>query len=164
MQTLEYRTIDKSDWPRGEWDDEPDKRQWQDEATGLPCLLVRSPGGHLCGYVGVSEGHPLYRLDDSHSDFPCLDCHGGVTFTGACQPSDDGESRGICHVPGDGEPDHVWWIGFDCAHSGDFYSLAIASANRLFEQSSYETYRTAGYVAQQCRELARQLAELQVTT
>ena len=29
MKTIEYRTIDKSAWPRGEWDAEPDKMQWR---------------------------------------------------------------------------------------------------------------------------------------
>jgi hypothetical protein len=62
VETKEYRTIDKTLWPRGEWDDEPDKMQWQDEATGLPCLIVRGPVGALCGYVGVPEGHPCFGL------------------------------------------------------------------------------------------------------
>lgn len=66
MKTIEYRTIDKSSWPRGPWDAEPDKRQWQDEATGLPCLIVRvDHSGHLCGYVGVPPKHPLYEVSYS---------------------------------------------------------------------------------------------------
>lgn len=62
MKTLEYRTIDKSPWGAGPWDIEPDKMQWRDEATGLPCLIVRNHGGAWCGYVGVADGHPLYRV------------------------------------------------------------------------------------------------------
>ena len=42
METKEYRFVDKSDWDRGPWDDEPDKVQWQDVATGLPCIAVRN--------------------------------------------------------------------------------------------------------------------------
>jgi hypothetical protein len=46
----EYRTIDKSAWGPGPWTDEPDKVQWTDTATGLPCLAKRNPrGGHWCG-------------------------------------------------------------------------------------------------------------------
>ena len=61
MKTMEYRTIDKSTWGEGEWQNEPDKKQWQDEETNYPCLIVRSPvSGSLCGYVGVSEGHALF--------------------------------------------------------------------------------------------------------
>lgn len=62
MQTKEYTTVDKSTWERGEWDNEPDKKQWLDEETGLPCLIVRGCiTGALCGYVGVPKGHPAYR-------------------------------------------------------------------------------------------------------
>lgn len=60
MKALEYRTLDKSKWGDGPWHREPDKMQWQDEATGLPCLIVRNHGGAWCGYVGVNDGHPLY--------------------------------------------------------------------------------------------------------
>ena len=63
MQTIEYKTVDKSNWERGEWDNEPDKKQWLDEATGLPCLIVRAPvTGSLCGYVGIAPEHPLFAI------------------------------------------------------------------------------------------------------
>lgn len=63
MERIEYRNvIDKSQWGDGPWQSEPDKIQWQDEATGLPCLIVRGPVGALCGYVGVPKTHPAYGL------------------------------------------------------------------------------------------------------
>lgn len=67
METREYRTLDKAKWGTGPWQDEPDKRQWQDEVTKLPCLLVRGPHGALCGYVGVPKGHPLHGIDYGQS-------------------------------------------------------------------------------------------------
>lgn len=91
MQNKQYTTINKSNWPRGSWDNEPDKKQWQDEATGMPCLIVRGPSGALCGYVGVVEGHPLFGkgyddvripTTDDESDYP--DVHGGLTFANFC--------------------------------------------------------------------------------
>lgn len=107
METREYRTADKSTWARGEWDDEPDKMQWPDEATGLPCMIVRNAGGALCGYVGISMPHPMYGKNynqcvapeqhrDSHEGddpdyhYDCtpkglLDAHGGITFANACR-------------------------------------------------------------------------------
>lgn len=115
MQTLEYTTQDKSTWGEGPWQSEPDKMQYKDEATGLPCLIVRNPYGALCGYVGVTEGHPFFMKNGY--DFP-LSVHGGITFTSLCRPGDD-EAHGICHIPGPGEPDHVWWLGFDCSHFND---------------------------------------------
>jgi len=156
MQYREYITKDKSDWPRGEWDNEPDKVQFQDEATGLPCLIVRGPSGALCGYVGVSEGHRLFGIDYSDAareDGECLDVHWGLTFSDHCHPSAD-ESKGICHLPDDGEPDHVWWFGFDCAHSGDF-----CPDRRFNWRDSDETYRNRAYVENEIRGLAAQLAK-----
>lgn len=116
MEKMEWRTEDKAEWPRGEWDSEPDKVQWQDETTGLPCLIVRGPSGGLCGYVGVSEGHPYFGKE--YGDCR-VDCHGGLTFSDFCADSDD-PSKHICHIPGPGEPDRVWWLGFDCAHLYDY--------------------------------------------
>ncbi len=59
---LELRGIvDKTSWPRGEWDNEPDKVYWYDE-TKLPCLILRSPVGALNGYVGVPIYHPAYGI------------------------------------------------------------------------------------------------------
>ncbi len=155
MRTIEYRTVNKSDWPRGEWDDEPDKMQWPDEATGLPCLIVRSGIGAWCGYVGISEGHPLYGKDcNDDDDYLQLLVHGGVTFSARCQPQDD-NSHGVCHVPDPGEPDHVWWIGFDCAHAYD-----LSPGNHRFPHLRLreEEYRNVAFARAQCAELARQLA------
>jgi hypothetical protein len=75
MKTIAYRTIDKSSWPRGAWDDEPDKKQWQDTATGLPCLIVRNGVGALCGYVGVPRWHPWHgrQYGDCVQPDPCGD-------------------------------------------------------------------------------------------
>ena len=83
MQTIEYRTHDKSEWGPGPWQSEPDKRQWRDEATGLPCLIVRGPSGALCGYVGVSRGHPCYGKD---YDDVTVEVHWGLTFASKCAP------------------------------------------------------------------------------
>jgi len=153
METLEYRTIDKSGWQRGEWDTEPDKRQWQDAETGLPCLIVRGPMGALCGYVGVPEGHPAHGKDYGDID---VQCHGGLTFADSCHGGE--ESRGICHKPEAGEPDHVWWLGFDCAHSGDMYHMGITGMP-LMDHGGYSVYRNIVYVTGECASLAKQLKE-----
>lgn len=164
MQTKQYTTINRESvgWPRGEWDGEPDKVQWQDGETGLPCLAVRNPKyGHWCGYVGVQDSHPLHGKDYNDVNF---DVHGGITYTNSCQPTDD-ESRGVCHTPEPGEPDHVWWFGFDCAHCGDFSPSDTQRAIELgypFRQRADETYKTLEYVQDQCRKLALQIAS-QVT-
>lgn len=112
MESMEYRTIDKSEWGRGEWLNEPDKMQFVDEATGLPCLIVRNSGGALCGYVGVAEGHPFFGKgysDNASVEHVCdescdaeggyhsysstvgghLSAHGGITFAAFCSSHDE---------------------------------------------------------------------------
>lgn len=155
MKTLEYTTIDreKLGWAPGPWDGEPDKVQWQDEETGLPCLAVRHPSsGHWCGYVGVAETHPLYQVDCSMGEH-CFDVHGGITFGDMCSPGED-ESKGVCHLPDEGEPDHVWWHGFDCHHSGD-------SSPGYDLHWDGTCYRPLSYIKSECKSLAQQLKSLE---
>ena len=152
METKTYTTIDRKGWPSGPWDGEPDKVQWPDEETGLPCLAVRHHrNGHWCGYVGVPPGHPLHGKDAGDVSF---NVHWGVNFAEGCAPNAD-ESRSICHVAAEGEPDHVWWFGFDCAHSGD-----APPGEQMYRGTRYDdVYRTLDYVLRECKSLAAQIAE-----
>lgn len=157
MSERVYRTMDKTAWGEGPWQDEPDKIQWTDAVTGLPCMAKRNRMGVLCGYVGVAEGHPFFGK--GYDDVP-LDAHGGLSYADACQAPDEGmtpeeaEAKLICHVPEPGQPDHVWWFGFDCGHGMmDFYPAAPDM--NIIPQA---TYKTLGYVRAQCRLLAAQLA------
>ena len=157
MQAKEYRTVDKSGWGPGPWQDEPDKAQWQDEETGLPCLIVRNGGGALCGYVGVPDTHPWHGKDYDDEPVWNADVHGGLTFADACADTDD-ESRHICHLPDPGEPDNVWWFGFDCSHLGDL-SPKYARDYPPFDRD--ESYKPVGYVKANIRKLAKHLASAQ---
>lgn len=196
MKTIEYKNIvDKSEWGRGYWENEPDKVQWLDEASGLPCLIVRGPLGAWCGYVGVPEGHPKHgqEYDDVGADV-----HGGLTFArgcadhsrdawekwrsrwpswaeeakqfpvgdsarrikewAGCQDSYDAwnermVSRAVCHLPEPGEPDRVWWFGFDCAHLGDI----IPGMDNRYGSSYEDCYWTAEEVKKEVTKLALQL-------
>jgi hypothetical protein len=159
MKTIEYRTIDKTEWDRGPWDDEPDKVQWQDHDTGLPCLAVRHRlNGHWCGYVGVAEGHPCFG---SNGEDAYLEVHGGITFGAMCDPSEP-TATGVCHIAAPGEPDHVWWLGFDCAHAFDLQPRMHELLRDIWTRARLpnETYKTLRYVRDECRELAQQLKAL----
>jgi hypothetical protein len=79
--TMEWTRIDKSSWPDGPWQNEPDKAQWIDKATGYDCLIVRNHSGAWCGYVGVPEGHPCHGKGYDDVD---VDVHGGLTFADSC--------------------------------------------------------------------------------
>jgi hypothetical protein len=165
METKSWTTTDKTDWGDGPWQDEPDKMQWTDEATGLPCLAVRSRSGAWCGYVGVDTGHPWFQADPFKISLPD-GVHGALNFASFCQDEAD-EGHGVCHIPGPGEPDRVWWLGFDCQHAWDKKPANDALMRRVaphLEEMRQElsvgilaeTYRDLDYVRDQCRRLARQ--------
>lgn len=78
------------------WENEPDEHT--DEHAGLAIAVKRCRNlKHLCGYVGLPEGHRYFGC--SHKQIP-IDVHGGLTYS---EHDDDG----------------LWWVGFDCAHAGD---------------------------------------------
>ena len=163
MEHKTWTTTDKSSWGPGPWQDEPDKEQYADEATGLPCLIKRNHFGALCGYVGVSEGHPWFGKDYSNID---ADVHGSLTYADFCQEGDD-EGETICHIPAPGEPDRVFWLGFDCGHSFD---IAPAMEARDMERGwepirmPESSYKTVAYVKAECAQLAGQAAEAALTS
>jgi hypothetical protein len=142
-------------WDReaDEWGTEPDKVQWTDKTTGLPCMIVRGPLGGLCGYVGVNPDHQYHGKDYGDVD---VDVHGGLTFANKCH-----EGGTICHTPKEGEEKNVWWFGFDCGHSDDkipgFVKLSETVGIRSFAGFNGETYKNLAYVKRQVERLASQL-------
>ena len=107
--------------------------------------------------MGVAEGHPWYGKHYYDVDAAA---HGGLTFADKCQPGED-ESRGVCHIPAPGEPDHVWWFGFDCHHGCDRSPQDEAYAQtRGYPFTAYgdETYKPLDYVRRECAKLAAQVA------
>lgn len=152
----------KAEWPDGPWKDEPDKLTWVDENTDLDCMIHRNRGGALCGYVGVSEGHPWFgkdydnvrvpnQDDDEFGDW--VDVHGGLTYADFCAPETNDEGHGLCHVPQEGRPDRIWWLGFDCAHAGDISPAYDFKFGRPFAGDSY---RDMAYVVTEVQRLAKQ--------
>lgn len=155
----DWTFADRAGWPAGPWDGEPDKVQWRDEATGLPCLAVRGPVGSWCGYAGVDTSSPLHGLDYDAEELADVDVHGGLTFSGPCQKK-RGE-HGICHVAEPGEPDDVWWFGFDCAHLFDLVpALLVVLPDR---DRPDDEYRDLAYVQAETRRLAAQLPAVALT-
>ncbi len=150
---------------------------------GLRCVCIATDMGHRCGYVGVRKNHPLYGHGYSEkilafsdvSGSPigkrgviplfCIDknakyvgmdlyfdVHGGVTF------ADGGKN---CKYP---VKSSLWWIGFDCAHSGDSRDESLCKKSTLdiirrFGNDHGEV-RTKEYVEQECRNLADQILEI----
>lgn len=161
MQNIEYHyEKGASNFIQGAWDQEPDKVQWQDEETKLPCLIVRNPMGALCGYVGVSRASRFYGKNYDELD-QLFDVHGGLTFSNKCQLGS--ENSAICHIVEDGEDDDIWWLGFDCAHAYDLVPALGVEMQRFSLVFSQAEYRNIEYVKGQCKSLAKQLNEFHRT-
>ena len=160
MQRIEYMNpkLDRADWPGGPWDLEPDKIQWQDKKTGLPCLIVRNHFGGLCGYVGVPHDHPFYEKDYKEVNDAGAPAHGGLTYANKC--IDGPEDQTVCHLVEPGEDDDTWWLGFDCGHFMDVQPRMLA-IEQQFEMNLMpgSTYKTVGYVEEHVRILARWLSK-----
>jgi len=130
-----------------EWLDEPNRDEF--EHAGLKCLILRHHElGQLCGYVGVSKGHPCYGKDYElmpYDDLFPVKVHGGLTFSRV----------------GDGDTwqKEYWWLGFDCAHAWDLvpYMTSLMSDLRALMSSTYKNFR---YVREEIEKLADQVATL----
>lgn len=125
------------------WLGEPHRKEWR--YKGLDCLIVRNwVGGALCGYVAVPASHPYHGMgfEDVHRINDDLAVHGGLTYASLCHGT-------ICHEAKPGDADNVWWLGFDCAHYGDWSPLMLSLSD--------ETYRDISYVMAETERLAEQL-------
>lgn len=146
---------DRTGWSAGPWDQEPDKIEFT--AHGLRCILHRNQFGAWCGYVAVEPGHPCHgmKYNDVYEVFPKIRVHGGLTYSDACRGA-------VCHVPGPGESDDVWWLGFDMAHYCDA-APRMMMVNKEMGFGDYigeEVYRDAFYATDETTRLAKQLAAL----
>ena len=152
MENTEYKA-DRSTWEPGPWDNEPEDRVDFLHA-GFSCFIKRGPAGAWCGYVGVPEGHSAYGKSYDEVD---VEVHGGLTYANPCKGA-------ICHVPAEGMPDKVWWLGFDTAHFGDL----VPAHNRLMSfydraresEGPFESYKTRDYTKGETERLAEQLERL----
>lgn len=161
VQSITKLTSDekRAKWGAGPWCDEPDHVEFRH--NGVPCILHRNDMGAWCGYAAVEPRHPWHGQDytghyddetDEYVESPAssANVHGGLTYADKCQGN-------ICHVAQPGEPDDVWWFGFDCAHSGDLV-LGMDQAYRatgLGERGG--SYRSLAYVRAETIRLADQI-------
>jgi hypothetical protein len=134
--------VDRTGWPSGPWDSEPDRLDFIH--AGFSCFLLRNHVGAWCGYVGVPETHSAFGKDEVE-----VEVHGGLTYANLCRGA-------ICHVPAPGMPEKVWWLGFDTAHCTDY----VPGMSRFGEMPDGDTYRNIDYTRNQTEKLAEQLRAL----
>lgn len=128
---------DEIELPSIEFLNEPDHLEWIDDETGLHCEIKRNDKlGTLCGYVKVQLKQDA-NIDEIKQS---LDVHGGITY-------DNNEPDGYI-------------FGFDCAHLGDLIPV-VEMKKIMLGIDSYGTYRNIEYVKHECKELAKQLKEVE---
>lgn len=86
---------------------------WED---GYWCRVRQTGMGAWCGYVALTPRHPWFNQD--YAEIP-VDIHGGLTY-------------------GESEPDGYYWIGFDCAHWGDYIPM-LAELQKQLEKEEVMT-------------------------
>lgn len=140
--TDEQPKIDKSSWGPGPWQDEPDRKEWKH--AGFACLITRPEHhGALCGYVGVPPGHPWHGV--GYDDVQAVVAHGGLTYAAPCRGN-------VFHVPEPGEPEDLWWLGFDHAH----YLDLCPGMGRHLRFDHNDVYRDMDYATAGVESLAEQ--------
>lgn len=145
-------TVTERELPPGPWHDEPDHVDF--EHANHACILHRGPSGAWCGYVAVPPGHPWHGKGFSWTDGIDASVHGGITYAAKC-------AGAICHVAKPGEPDDVWWAGFDCNHHLDMSAQDIIEhgCGSYVDTPEYgwvAQYRTVEYARRQTEKLAEQ--------
>lgn len=150
-------------WPDGPWDDEPDRIDWTDDTTGVACLMLRNHHGVWCGYAACPPRHPWHGLEYGEIPGSAHEAaHCELTYSGPCMDDERPMRERVCHIPQPGEPDDVWWLGFDCNHAYDRApGMDAVLADIDIPLASYhdrQIYRDERYVASRVALLAQTIA------
>jgi hypothetical protein len=143
------------------WVAEPDFENAILEPSSLDCRLYRNDFTKTwCGYVRLPPDHPDAGLLRAQADAH-YDVHGGISYAGEAPLSHwdifDGH-----------------WLGFDCAHAGDYQPGMVDMWNEIIAQEPEESariealfqglyhaerdvYRTIAYARREVRRLAKQV-------
>ncbi len=160
----------------GPWSIEADKIALTDQMSGYGCIIRRSlERQHLCGYVSVPPGHPLFGRQHGTLTGILIGVHGGIDYSNACEEHEP-ENRSICHVvatPGfhqevqrneAADRDDAWWFGFSCDQRDDLVPLETrrprGDKTPAFGVDD-PTYKTEAFVYGECIRLAAQLKAIE---
>lgn len=144
MALNSWTFIDKSAWKEGPWNQEPDRLEWIDEATGLFCLILRKPSGALSGHVGVPSDHPFF-LKPHH--LLRLWVHHGISYSNFSHGQGESSIRYFSDLAA---PNRIWWFGFSCDYEDDLCPARLAPRGH---------YRNIDYVMQEVINLAEQIRQ-----
>jgi hypothetical protein len=113
------------------------EKDWITKSGFRAIVIFNQNGQYRCGYVGVEKDSGYYGVENSDVD-EHLNVHGGITFSG--------------HL--NGLPENIWWIGYDCAHSGDLVKWPYSPDSSW----SKGVERSLEYCVKECESLALQLS------
>lgn len=122
------------------------EKDWVTEA-GLRAVVIATPMGHRCGYVGVDALNKNYGLGYDDVD---ANVHGGLTY-----------ARKGGEYPAESD---LYWFGFDCAHCDDRKDWSIMDEKYKNIYNSIgsidfegSTIKDLDFCTKECESLARQL-------
>lgn len=150
--------VDRSGWRPGPWMFERrDEYQWTDQKTGFRCCIRRHPRyGTLNGYVGLPPGHFGYGQDPNEAGNKFwwdYSVHWGLNFGGYVNNPEHPEPQRMWPGSKFPEENNLWWVGFDCNHSGD---AVPSSVDHIV---GCNDYKDIGFVRRQIEGLLEQLEE-----
>lgn len=134
--------------PDVRWDEELDHLTFDDEESGLPCVLHRSILGVWLGYVGLPGKHMFFGMGYDEINYRCdamkVDLGVELTYGKA-------RRRGILAWVSIKSPfrPREHWVGFDCAHVGqEVPGIAQRGAEYITCEEAYrQTYTLARAMA-----------------
>lgn len=160
---------DRFYWKGGNTVENEAKKDWvvefdeikKDTPSGdMRMVVVFGRLGHRCGYVGVTKNHILFGKDYDEAGLD-VDVHGGLTYAGWREG-----------YPVESDKKEWWWFGFDCMHLGDKMDIGSMLKYGMADNEQMSLYyrynllgdsgtaRSLDYVADECRKLAKQLANI----
>lgn len=103
--------------------------------NNMVCRMIRNSVGCWCGYVGLNSRHVDYENFEAE-----YIVHGGITWCDFL-------------IVENSEYNSLFWLGFDCAHYGDF------SPSYSYEDGKMSNYRNFDYVKNELDKLSKQIYE-----
>lgn len=119
------------------WLTEPNRVEFQ--YRGYQCLIRRNPSlKTLCGYVAIPKDSKFYNVNDDDAICDSLQVWGGITFAGKISKTDAN-----------------FYLGFDCAHWGDY----VPGMEDLvqFTVDDSKDYKDIAFVKNELRKLVKQI-------
>jgi hypothetical protein len=156
-EVCEYTSMmrESKGWGDGPWQQEPDYITF--DHSGRTCIMHRNQLGGWCGYVSVAPGHPYYGMQPASmfaaermlyvpyvNQFPRTR---HINYASKCNGH-------VCHTPKPGEPDDVWWFGFDCIGSDDIVPAFMLMYSQRMLLNERAVYRDEEWVRQQLKDMA----------